>query len=1154
MAFLVNFAFPASVHALTTIPYKLNFQGRLTDASGNPMAAGTYNMKFRIYDASSGGTLKWSEQRANSASTGVTVTTGGLFSVQLGDVSSLPANIFSTTDTATLYFEIELPTPATATCTTAACEAYSEGPMSPRNKLGSSSYAFNSDTLDGLDSTAFAAATGSANYIQNGSSPQTANFNVTGTGTAALLQAATFDRASAGTLTIGGTNATSITMADSATLSAGLSLTLTGGNTASRPGSPVEGMVYYDTDTKQLLTYANGKWQADRSDAVLVAASNSSAADKAAADYVADGNTAAANDGDQVQINNALTAGSGKKVVLLAGTYTLDAAVSVPNNTTLAGVGDGSLITVPNSFNASIGIITNTDSATGTGVTVRDLKIDGNKANQTSGTMRGVYFNNMGAGSGASARPGGIVTGVLVQNVYGGNGVLLENTHNTVLTATVARLNSASGINIDTSNNNRITANQSQGNGSLGINLATASNNTITGNMVDGNTATGISMGASSDENTVSGNTVFDNASHGISSAGSNTTVTGNTVGNNTGTGIFFSAASGGTITSNVITASGNRGINISSSSNVVISSNQISGSVSSGMYLSGSTTLTINANRVHDNSGAANNNGIFLTSTDGTSIYDNLITDTACGAGNTCSAININDSTSDNTYLSGNTFTGDGVDAAIINDVGTGTIYAGQAKTQGGLDMLYKQAASASAFQITNAASAAMFTADTSNSRIQIGASATDSTGIALVLDNYDQAGDPTGIPGAMYYNTNTSKFRCYQGAAWADCITAPGGATLQTAYTASTGGTTPEIKADATRAGFDIQDADTTIAGTLFAVRGSNAGGLGTALFDVSSTGAAQFTVPSASATAFTLQTAASTKLFVADSTSARIYIGGSAVTTNPITLVLSNASSASDPTGVAGSMYYSTAKDAFRCYEAGIWRNCIGNTDSTSGYRYANDLLGSFTTTGDVFASSTGTGAATATSNATIATNRPGTFRSTTGTTTTGRAAFGSTTNALALGGGLTLYETAVNVTTLSDATNRYSMVVGFYDSTTANQVDAVSFVYDEGGVSTGSTASANWQVVTSSNSTRTWTTTTTAVGAGTWVKLGIIVNAAGTSVGFYINGTLVATHTANIPTGTARALGFGSQILKSVGTTARTVDIDYLQAEMEFTTPR
>ena len=156
LAFLVCFAFPAPVHAVTTIPYKMNFQGRLTDASGNPMAAGTYNMKFRIYDASSAGTLKWSEQRANSASTGVTVTTGGLFSVQLGDVSSLPANIFSTTDTASLFFEIELPTPATATCSTAACESYTEGPMAPRNKLASSAYSFNSDLLDGLDSSAFA--------------------------------------------------------------------------------------------------------------------------------------------------------------------------------------------------------------------------------------------------------------------------------------------------------------------------------------------------------------------------------------------------------------------------------------------------------------------------------------------------------------------------------------------------------------------------------------------------------------------------------------------------------------------------------------------------------------------------------------------------------------------------------------------------------------------------------------------------------------------------------------------------------------------------------------------------------------------------------------------------------------------------------------
>jgi len=179
-AIVVSFVFSSSVAALQTIPYKMNFQGKLADSAGVPLANGTYNMKFRIYDATSGGTLQWSEQRAVSAATGVTVTNGGLFSVQLGDVTSLPVAIFTTQN---LYFEVELPTPATATCATASCEVYTEGPMTPRNKLGSSAYAFNSDTLDGLDSTAFASATGSANYIQNGTSPQTASFNVTGTGT-----------------------------------------------------------------------------------------------------------------------------------------------------------------------------------------------------------------------------------------------------------------------------------------------------------------------------------------------------------------------------------------------------------------------------------------------------------------------------------------------------------------------------------------------------------------------------------------------------------------------------------------------------------------------------------------------------------------------------------------------------------------------------------------------------------------------------------------------------------------------------------------------------------------------------------------------------------------------------------------------------------
>lgn len=141
------FILHGDVSAVQTVPYKMNFQGRLTDSTGTPKADGVYNMKFRIYDASSGGTLQWSEERAVSASTGVSVV-NGLFSVQLGEVSSLSPSLFTTQN---LYLEVELPTPATATCTTGGCASYAEGPMTPRNKFGSSAYAFNSDTIDGID-------------------------------------------------------------------------------------------------------------------------------------------------------------------------------------------------------------------------------------------------------------------------------------------------------------------------------------------------------------------------------------------------------------------------------------------------------------------------------------------------------------------------------------------------------------------------------------------------------------------------------------------------------------------------------------------------------------------------------------------------------------------------------------------------------------------------------------------------------------------------------------------------------------------------------------------------------------------------------------------------------------------------------------------
>jgi hypothetical protein len=78
----------------------------------------------------------------------------------------------------------------------------------------------------------------------------------------------------------------------------------------------------------------------------------------------------------------------------------------------------------------------------------------------------------------------------------------------------------------------------------------------------------------------------------------------------------------------------------------------------------------------------------------------------------------------------------------------------------------------SVTAFQIQNTSGTALLTADTSNDRIYIGNTSADATGTTLVLDTKNTAGDPTGTNGAMYYNSNTSKFRCYESGGWRDCI----------------------------------------------------------------------------------------------------------------------------------------------------------------------------------------------------------------------------------------------------------------------------------------------------------------------------------------------------------------------------------------------
>ncbi len=127
--------------------------------------------------------------------------------------------------------------------------------------------------------------------------------------------------------------------------------------------------------------------------------------------------------------------------------------------------------------------------------------------------------------------------------------------------------------------------------------------------------------------------------------------------------------------------------------------------------------------------------------------------------------------------------------------------------------------------------------------------------------------------------------------------------------------------------------------------------------------------------------------------------------------------------------------------------------------------------------------------------------------------------------------------VRIPTLNDGTQRFYTFIGWKSVATANPTESAYFTYDLDGTQTGSTASANWQTVSAFGGNREWTTTSSAVPTNTWQTLSI--RATTSAVQFYIDGTLVSTHTTRIPV----AGRIYIQIFKTNGTTARFLDVDY-----------
>ena len=110
---------------------------------------------------------------------------------------------------------------------------------------------------------------------------------------------------------------------------------------------------------------------------------------------------------------------------------------------------------------------------------------------------------------------------------------------------------------------------------------------------------------------------------------------------------------------------------------------------------------------------------------------------------------------------------------------------------------------------------------------------------------------------------------------------------------------------------------------------------------------------------------------------------------------------------------------------------------------------------------------------------------------------------------VGGGEISVNYVVNLGTLSDGTNRYIMYCGIGNFGGSAPTDGIWFEYSD------DVNSGNWLCVSSSSSSTT-TSDSSVAGNTNFVNLGFVVNAAGTSISFTINGVSVGSAiTTNIP---------------------------------------
>ncbi|HKZ22665.1 MAG TPA: hypothetical protein VJ165_05610 [candidate division Zixibacteria bacterium] len=171
--FICFWLLTSAIFAQSSVPNLINFQGRLTDASGNPVTDGAHSVTFRLFDVPSGGAALWTEAATPT-------TSGGLFTHLLGSITPFPTQtLFQDYDS--LYLEITADAIVISPRTRLTSVAYSRvaGGLEIRddnsdtvtlrtNSLGTISIY---EDTDGEQRVALGSGTGGELYLLDGSAP-----------------------------------------------------------------------------------------------------------------------------------------------------------------------------------------------------------------------------------------------------------------------------------------------------------------------------------------------------------------------------------------------------------------------------------------------------------------------------------------------------------------------------------------------------------------------------------------------------------------------------------------------------------------------------------------------------------------------------------------------------------------------------------------------------------------------------------------------------------------------------------------------------------------------------------------------------------------------------------------------------------------------